>query len=189
LRQLQETLRNDGPVRLTVPPDLRQQARDVLERAGHDGQKRLVVLHPGSGGKRKCWHLERYFALAERFEETAGAFILFLTGSAEELPMREQIEGFVRVRTGMAHVADADLAVVAGLLCQCGLFVGNDSGISHLAAAVGAPVIALFGATDPALWRPCGNAVRVVAAGTLEDISVEAVLVAAQETGVRTVSA
>jgi heptosyltransferase-3 len=67
--------------------------------------------------------------------------------------------------------------------------VGNDSGVSHLAAAVGAPVIVLFGPTEPALWRPCGDAVRVVAGGTLEDISVEAVLVAAEETGVRTVSA
>jgi heptosyltransferase III len=189
LRQLPVALRNDGPVRLSVPPDLREQARDVLEQAGHDGQKRLVVLHPGSGGKRKCWPLERYFALAERLEETADAFILILTGSAEELPMRERIEGFVRIRTGMAHVADADLAIVAGLLAQCGLFAGNDSGISHLAAAVGAPVIVFFGPTDPALWRPCGDAVRVVAAGTLEDISVEAALVAAKETGVRTFSA
>jgi ADP-heptose:LPS heptosyltransferase len=189
LRQLQGALRNDGPVRLSVPPDIRRQAREVLERTGRDGQGRLIALHPGSGGKRKRWPLERYFALAERLTETAEAFILFLTGPAEELLVRERIIGFVRARTGMAHVADADLTIVAGLLTQSGLFVGNDSGISHLAAAVGAPVIALFGPTDPALWRPCGDAVRVVAARTLEGISVEAVLVAAQKTGVRTVSA
>jgi len=189
LGQLQDTLRHDGPVRLSVPPDPRRQAREVLTRAGHDGQKRLIVLHPGSGGKRKRWPLERYFDLAERVAEKGGAFILFLTGSAEELSVRERIEGFVRARTGMAHVADADLTTVAGILAQCGLFAGNDSGISHLAAAVGAPVVALFGPTDPALWRPCGESVRVVAARTLEGISVEAVLAAAEETGVRTFTA
>jgi hypothetical protein len=184
LRQLQDALRHDGPVRLSVPPALRRQAREVLTRAGHDGQKRLIVLHTGSGGKHKRWPLERYFELAERVAEKAGAFVLFLTGSAEELSVRERIEGFVRARTGMAHVADADLTTVAGILAQCGLFAGNDSGISHLAAAVGAPVVALFGPTDPALWRPCGETVRVVAARTMEGISVEAVLAAAEETRV-----
>ena len=182
LMQLQDALCHDGPVRLSVSPDLRRQAREVLTRAGHDGQKRLIVLHPGSGGKRKCWPLERYFELAERVAETSGAFILFLTGFAEELLIRERIEGFVRARTGRAHVADSDLTTVAGILAQCGLFAGNDSGISHLAAAVGAPVVALFGPTDPALWRPCGETVRVVAARTMEGISVEAVLVAAEGT-------
>jgi ADP-heptose:LPS heptosyltransferase len=189
LRQLQGALLHHGPVRLSVPPDLRRRAREVLTRAGHDGQKRLIVVHPGSGGKRKCWPLERYFELAERLAETSGAFILFLTGFAEELLIRERIEAFVRARTGMAHVADSDLTTVAGILAQCGLFAGNDSGISHLAAAVGAPVVALFGPTDPALWRPCGETVRVVAARTMESIYVEAVLAAAEEAGVRTVSA
>jgi heptosyltransferase-3 len=180
LLQLPVGLRTDGPVRLSVPPDLRRQAREVLERAGLDGQGRLIVLHPGSGGRHKCWSLERYFALAEQLADASGAFILFLSGTAEELLVRERIEGFVRARTCMAHVADADLAVVAGLLVQGGLFVGNDSGISHLAASVGTPVVALFGPTDPALWRPCGGTVRVLAAETLDGISVDAVLAAAE---------
>ncbi len=180
LLQLPVALRHDGPFRLSVPPDIRRQAREVLERAGLDGQGRLIVLHPGSGGKDKCWPVERYFALADQLAAASGAFILFLSGTAEELPVRERIEGFVRARTCMAHVADADLTVVAGLLAQGELFVGNDSGISHLAAAIGAPVIALFGPTDPARWRPRGDTVRVVAAGTMEGISVEAVLAAAE---------
>jgi heptosyltransferase III len=189
LLQLPVALRNDGPVRLSVPPDLRRQAGEVLERAGLDGQGRLIVLHPGSGGKHKCWPLERYFALAEQLAEASGAFILFLSGTVEALPVRERIEGFVQARTCMAHVADADLTVVAGLLARGGLFVGNDSGISHLAAAIGAPVIALFGPTDPALWAPQGPNVQVIAATTLNAISVADVLEAAAECGARIVSA
>ena len=187
LRQLPAALRDDAPHRLSVPSPMRQRARGVLMRAGHEGQG-LIVLHPGSGGKRKCWPLERYFALAERLVERAGAFILFLSGPAEEPPVKGRIEQFVRARTGAAQVADADLPIVAGLLALCGLFVGNDSGISHLAAAAGAPVISLFGPTDPALWRPCGEPVRVIAAATMEDITVDAVLAAAEEVGVRAFS-
>ena len=55
------------------------------------------------------------------------------------------------------------------------LYIGNDSGITHLAAAVGVPVVAIFGPTDPAVWAPRGDRVRVVS-GNLEDISVDQVL-------------
>jgi heptosyltransferase III len=188
LQQLPLELQNDGPVMLPIPPDIRQQAREALTRAGHDGQD-LIVLHPGSGGKRKCWPLERYFALAEQLADTAGAFILFLSGSAEGLSVRERIELFAGARTAMGHVADVDLTIIAGILAGSGLYIGNDSGITHLAAAVGAPVIALFGPTDPALWAPRGGNVRVIAAGILEDISADAVLSAAEEAGAWTFSA
>jgi len=188
LRQLPTGLRGDVPVRLSIPPEIRQHGREVLTRAGYDGQDRLIFLHPGSGGKRKCWPWERYFALAERLAEAPGVFLLFLSGPAEDRSLKERIERFVQARTGMACVADADLAIIAGLLAQGALFVGNDSGISHLAAAIGSPVIALFGPTDPRLWRPCGDAVRVVDARTTEGISVAAVLAAAAKAGVLTLS-
>jgi len=187
LRQLEAALRDAAPVRLTVDPAFRQQAGEALERAGYAGQG-LVVLQPGSGGRHKCWPLERYFALAERLADKAGAFMLFLTGPAEGPAIRAQIRQFVGSRTRMATIADADLPVSAGLLAQCGLFVGNDSGITHLAAAIGAPVIALFGPTDPVLWAPRGGCVRVIAAGAMEGISVEAVLAAADDAGARAFS-
>jgi heptosyltransferase III len=72
-----------------------------------------------------------------------------------------------------------DLVEVAATLAVCQSYLGNDSGISHLAAAVGTPVTALFGPTDPAVWRPLGPAVRVVratAGSELRSIRVETVL-------------
>ena len=182
LRQLPPAMRHAAPVRLFVAPAIGQQAREVLALAGHDGQE-LIVLHPGSGGKLKCWPLMRYFSLAERMAEASGAFILFLSGPAEERPVKEQIEQFTRDRTAMAHIADADLAIVSGMIAGSVLYIGNDSGITHLAAAVGAPVIALFGPSDPVLWAPRGRSVRVAAAATLEGITADAVLAAAEETG------
>jgi ADP-heptose:LPS heptosyltransferase len=58
-----------------------------------------------------------------------------------------------------------DLYELACWLAGASLYVGNDSGITHLAAAAGAPVVALFGPTDPAVWAPRGPRVRVVATG------------------------
>lgn len=174
LRQIPGSLRAGISAGLDVPDFMRVQACELLAGLGKDGRNRPVVIHPGSGGSRKCWPVERYFALAERLS-AVGHVVLFLGGPAEPPELRAQIEGFVRERTGMAPVFDADLGVVTGLAAECGLYVGNDSGITHLAAAVGAPVIALFGPTDPALWAPQGQNVRVIAAGTLDAISVDAV--------------
>lgn len=174
LRQLPDALRAGISAGLDVPGRLRSQARELLARPGNDCRTRPVVIHPGSGGSRKCWPLERYFTLAERLS-SAGHAVLFLGGPAEPPGLRAQIEAFALQHAGPAPVFDADLGVVAGLLAECGLYVGNDSGITHLAAAAGAPVIALFGPTDPAIWAPQGPNVRVIAAGMLDAISVDAV--------------
>ena len=64
---------------------------------------------------------------------------------------------------GQLLLADAPLARVAGVLSRCRLYIGNDSGLTHLAAAVGEPeVLALFGPTDPRVWAPLGPRVRTL---------------------------
>jgi ADP-heptose:LPS heptosyltransferase len=68
-----------------------------------------------------------------------------------------------------------NLYELAGWLASARVFIGNDSGITHLAAAVGTPVVAIFGPSDPAVWAPRGARVSVVS-GRLEEISVDAVL-------------
>jgi ADP-heptose:LPS heptosyltransferase len=183
LQQLPGALTAGVPAVLDIPDLLRKRSRELLLRKLRNEHDRPVIIHPGSGGSRKCWPRERYFALAERLS-AAGQAVLFLCGPAESPELRAHIEEFLRERPGMASVFDAGLAVVAGLAAECGLYIGNDSGITHLAAAVGAPVIALFGPTDPALWAPRGANVRVIAAGTLDAISVDAVFEASGELGI-----
>lgn len=105
-----------------------------------------AVIHPFAGSARKRWPLERYRELARRLEA--------------RLPVRwcagpeDQLEGAVRFD---------DLYELACWLAGASLYVGNDSGITHLAAAAGAPVVALFGPTDPAVWAPRGPRVRLLA--------------------------
>ena len=78
----------------------------------------------------------------------------------------EQLDDAVRV---------ADMYELACWLSTARVYIGNASGITHLAAAAGVPVVAIFGPTDPAIWAPRGERVRVVS-GKLDEIAVEQVL-------------
>jgi len=109
-------------------------------------QGAYAVIHPFSGSARKRWPLERFRELARRLE--ARMPVAWCAGPEDELA------GAVRFE---------DLYALGGWLAGAALYVGNDSGITHLAAAAGAPVVALFGPTDPAIWAPRGARVRVVA--------------------------
>jgi heptosyltransferase III len=111
----------------------------AVERAGH------AVIHPFSGSARKNWPLENFRVLAEQLERVMP--VKWCAG--EDDP---PLPGAVRI---------PDLYDLACWLAKARLYIGNDSGITHLAAAVGTPVIALFGPTDPEVWAPRGQHVRV----------------------------
>jgi len=108
------------------------------ERAG------FVAIHPFSGSAKKNWPLDRFRELARRLD----APVRWCAGPAEPLEGAERFDSLY------------DLAC---WLRSASLYIGNDSGITHLAAAVGTPVVALFGPTDPAIWAPRGDRVSVVA--------------------------
>ena len=134
-----------------------------------------IIIHPGSGSAKKNWP---YF---EELVSRLGNKALSLWERAPE--------GRVRV-TGMRHTCDPHPAlsqrerVLAGLtlpqvaqqLRRCRAYIGNDSGITHLAAYLGCPTIALFGPTDPRTWGPLGRRSRIIWKTNLEDISVDEVL-------------
>jgi len=115
-----------------------------------------AVIHPFSGSPKKNWPLERFRELARRIEP-----VRWCAGPEEEL------EGAVRFD---------DLYDLACWLASARVYIGNDSGITHLAAAVGTPVVALFGPTDPSVWGPRGPRVRIVKGDTMEGISLDRVL-------------
>jgi len=119
----------------------------------------FAVIHPFSGSPRKNWSIDRFRKLAGQL----GMPVNWCAGPEEDL------EGAVRI---------GNLFELACWLSTARMYIGNDSGITHLAAAAGAPVVAIFGPTDPAVWAPRGDRVRVVA-GNLEEITVEQVLDAA----------
>jgi heptosyltransferase-2 len=140
----------------------------------------LIALHPGSGGKAKNWPLPRWAAVAETLlSADSNRWILLIGGEAD-------IERVERLRAILPNekvkcAQNFSLLELAARLQNCALFLGHDSGISHLAAAVGTPSILLFGPTDPAIWAPANPQVRVLRAPTLtmDGIGVEEVVAAA----------
>ncbi|MCX6611309.1 MAG: glycosyltransferase family 9 protein [Acidobacteria bacterium] len=126
-------------------------------------RNRMVLIHPFSGSQKKNWLLQN-FQLLERWLESTGRSVQFLVAPHQRIPGTKVV---------------ADLSDLAGLLAGASLYIGNDSGITHLAAASGANTLALFGPTNPAVWSPRGDHVRILHSENLDDLSVERVLDAA----------
>lgn len=146
--------------------DLDLNSADAVLRRGGLEAGRCLMIFPGSGSPAKNWPLPRFIELAIRARGAASP--LFVLGPAEDA-IASQIAG-----AGLPSVRELALGTVAAMARMAAAFVGNDSGVSHLAAAAGGRGIVLFGPTDPRLWRPLG-AVRIVSHDPLGDLPVESV--------------
>jgi heptosyltransferase-2 len=144
--------------------------------------ERWIAVHPGSGGEGKNWPVERWAWLGERLLGRGdGAGLLVVGGEADgaRLEALREVWAGERVRWALG----LELPRLAAVLAGCSLFVGHDSGISHLAAAAGAQCVLLFGPTDPAVWAPANAGVTVVRApgGAMEALDRETVLAAVRD--------
>lgn len=129
-------------------------------RIGDVEPRNTIAIHPFSGSKSKNWPLSRYRELAAHLP----CDIDWLAGPEEELPEANRFD---------------NLADLAAYIAGARLYIGNDSGITHLAAAIGAKTIAIFGPTSPKVWAPRGPNVYVVRASPLESLGVQRVADAA----------
>ncbi len=123
---------------------------------------RVWAIHPGSGGERKNWPLPRFLAVAGWLKNT-GFETLLILGPAEEKTAGEILSAFRPVEPRV--VRNASLETLATALSLCRGYIGNDSGITHLASVVGVPTVGIFGATDPKQWGPLGSQVRILESG------------------------
>lgn len=121
--------------------------------------RETVVIHPFSGSPRKNWPLDSFIELAERLP----CPVEWTAGPEEELPSE------------LRPVRFASLLDLAGWLSGSRLYIGNDSGITHLAAAAGGQTVALFGETQPETWAPRGAHVSLLSHTPLIDLSVRTV--------------
>ena len=150
-----------GPLKQKLCPASEQ---DPLQRRDRKGAG--IAIHPFSGSSRKNWPLERFDAVAVEL------------GLPVEWCATQEQSALLGSRTPL-FVAD-DLWEVATWLAAARLYIGNDSGLTHLAAAAGTPVVALFGASDPRVWAPRGvERIELVEAVSMDAIDVEAVVAAA----------
>ncbi len=135
-----------------------------------------VVVHPGSGGRDKCWPLDRFEALM-RHLQAIGRPAIAIMGEVERDRMTH--EQLAHWRNTFELIEPEDVIALSEVLVRASVFVGNDSGPAHLAAQLGIPTVAMFGPTDPAVWQPQGP--RVIAlwpgtSGPVNRIPLEAVI-------------
>jgi heptosyltransferase-3 len=133
---------------------------------GLEPDARLVAIHPGSGGESKTWPVENWAELGRRLARAdANVTLLLIEGEADAEPAAQLAEAWQDLRLVRARMLP--LPVLAAVLGRAALYLGHDSGVTHLAAASrrDLPVVALFGPTDPVVWAPPRPAVRVLRGG------------------------
>lgn len=171
-----------GPAAWNVPQSWRAAAADALGKTGAEPGRPYVAIHPGAGAPEKCWPLERFMKLgktlaagaSERIFSGATVGVVLVLGPVEL--DRWDSEAIEHVRRQFPTLLCPELSVLAGLLAGANAFVGNDCGVSHLAAAVGTPTVALFGPSLPRHFAPLGRLTKTINAEPMSDISIEQVL-------------
>lgn len=147
------TLRPTTGQLLSVSVEDRQAARTALSEIAGRPPGRTVVCHPGSGGRAKCCPLEALEHVV-RGLQNRGDTILWMIGPAE---FEGHGAAYVQRLSGSAPVLfEESLRRAARLLMGADCFIGHDAGMTHLAAGLGLPTVALFGPSDPGVWRPLG---------------------------------
>ncbi len=122
-----------------------------------------VAIHPGSGGAAKNWRLGDWVRLGRAISDACGPpGILLVTGEAEEGKHAEVGAAWAAAGVDFTQAHHWPLPRLGAALGRCRLFLGHDSGISHLAAAAGAPCLLLFGPTDPEVWAPADSGTEVL---------------------------
>jgi heptosyltransferase-2 len=132
-------------------------ATDFMAGHGMKEGERILAIHPGSGSPAKNWLPEDFARVADWAEERAR--ILLISGPAED-GAREVRRALKRADPLLAD--NLPLLHLAALLKKSRVYLGNDSGITHLAASLAVPTVALFGPTDPAVWGPWFSTVRIL---------------------------
>ena len=119
-----------------------------------------LALHPGSGSERKNWPERHWAEFLQKLVDQTPFNLLLVGGEAEGERLQRLAAALPPARTRVAQ--SLPLAELARLLAACHGFVGHDSGISHLAAALGLPSVLLWGATEQSIWRPQGERVMIL---------------------------
>ena len=153
-----------GPIepRLDAPADAWRAAADLLASAGWNGRSPLIALAPGAAyGGAKRWPAESFAALATALAGDEVTSVL-VGGAADAAAGTDVIAALGHGRGVVDLIGRTDLPMLAGVLAQCRALVSNDSGAMHVGAALGVPLVSIFGPTDERETRPIGRLEPVV---------------------------
>lgn len=130
-----------------IPPDESDKVKQYLS-----DPREVAILCPGSGSRLKNWPFNNFLSLSEQLKKR-GFEIIWLAGP---------VEHHLRFPEKDKFLLNQSLLSIAYLLKHCSFYIGNDSGITHLAAMTGCRTIALFGSSNPVVWSPAGKSVTTI---------------------------
>jgi ADP-heptose:LPS heptosyltransferase len=136
--------------------------KELLTEINVGSSGKLVVIQPGSGGPHKCCHLDNFLVAAEKLV-SKNIPVIFLLGPAEAERLSKS--AMAKIEAVAERLVNLPLADVLAVLSNASSYIGNDSGITHLAAAMGIKTFAVFGPTNPDLYSPIGPNVTVLRSG------------------------
>lgn len=131
--------------------------RDDFYRRREIGRAPFLIMAPGSGARGKNWPEAHYLQVAHWWREQLGGTVVVVLG-----PVEAERQEFDHLISCCQVASGLDLAQLAALIAGCDAYVGNDSGVTHLAAAVGARTLALFGPSNDRQWAPLGPRVSIL---------------------------
>jgi ADP-heptose:LPS heptosyltransferase len=144
---------------VSVKPQAQQWCDNYWQQHAFN-RRPVLVLAPGSGGREKNWPDASYQAVAEWWRKEFQGVVIVVLG-----PVEDERGGVDSVCRGSVVARALTLGQLSALLSRCLVYVGNDSGPTHLAAALGVRTVALFGPSDPRQWAPRGQKVAIVRSG------------------------
>lgn len=163
LRQCGNGVDLTGNSPLALPDASREWAERLLAGRGFKKRRdRLVVVHPGSGGMKKCWPLKNYIDLIQSLARDPHIWCVVLSGPAEPQETISALHELAANNPRVIHLQQEPLSHVAAVLNIADHYLGNDSGISHLAGAMHCRGTVLFGLTDPQIWRPFYQGIEAI---------------------------
>lgn len=150
-----DALGNDG---LHIPDHLLEKGWIYLQDKGISPNCALVLVHPGSGSIHKCLRSEKLAGILQQLQQREMSPVL-LEGPADQ----DVVEGALKLLSKKPPVLrDLDLSLLAGILAHAELYLGHDSGLTHLAALLGVRTVAVFGPTDQNRWAPHGEHLTII---------------------------
>lgn len=140
------------------------------ELLGHSQDKNRVAIHPGASGLQKQWAINNFSDLAISLTNDRKLESFLIQGPLDRNPVSMLSSSLEKTGMPFQKIQIKSLSQLAAILSHFQLYVGNDSGITHLAAFLGIPTVAIFISTNPLIWSPRGSHVTVLKQPTVEQV-------------------
>ncbi len=150
---------------ITPPPDPILWPRAKDEKRADEllaGATKIVAIAPAANSKLKTWPIDCFIELQDRLRSSCAEITLLITAAPHERALTQPLLDHLAAPDFLDLIGREDLLTIYACLKRADLFIGNDSGLMHLAAAAGVPTIGLFGPTDDRRYRPWGENCKVV---------------------------